>query len=310
MRTEKIVSFVGVLFLTAVVAFLVWASREKPVLDPETDPVVAETLEYPPFPAPNGYGILLQAADNTKTLDGDVESMSRGVLETYLSIHDEALKIAQSAFQHDSRAILDGESEFTERHSEELDGFRRLERLFIAQALLAESKVQVSVALDAYLDVLEIAAVVSRGGVVDNLNAGNVIHEKGCLGVESLIRKLSKDRIRAAIEKISEIDQRRPGADELREWSHLLDQTLHEGRNATLNQEQVDEKERALEVAIESTNEQQKRLRILLLRLAVRSFEFQNGKQPEFLSLLNPEYLPQNPINPVTGDMFTLADLE
>jgi len=310
MKTEKIVSFVGVLFLAAVVAALVWATREQPGLDLGTEPVVVETLEYPPFPSPNGYGILLQAADNTKKLDKDVKSLSRGALEAYLSPHEEAMKIARSAFEHDSRVSLDGESEFKGSHAEELDGFGRLGTLFMAQALLAESKVQVNGAFDAYLDVLKIATVVSRGGVAGNLNAGNVINEKGCLGVESLIRKLSKDRIRVAIEKIGEINQQRPGIDELREWGLFLDQTLHEGRMATLDQGQLDEKKRDSEVAIESASMQLKKLRVVLVRLALRSFEFQNGKQPESLSLLMPEYLPHIPTDPSTGDVFTLADLE
>ncbi|MBT5705121.1 hypothetical protein N8737_00595 [Verrucomicrobia bacterium] len=310
MKIEKIVSFVGLLFLAAVVTALVWATREQPGLSPGTEQGVSETLEYPPFPSPNGYGILLQAADNTKKLDKDVKAMSRGALVAYVSSHEEALKIARSAFEFDSRVILDGESEFTDRQTEELDGFGRLGTLFTAQALLAESKVQVNVAFDAYIELIKIATVVSRGGVAENLNAGSALNEKGCLGVESLIRKLSKDSIRAAIEKIGEINQQRPGPDELREWGLFLDQTLHEGRMATLDQGQLDEKRRDLDVAIESAIMQLKRLRVVLVRLALRSFEFQNGKQPESLSLLIPEYLPHIPTEPSTGALFTLADLE
>ena len=81
-------------------------------------------------------------------------------------------------------------------------------------------------------------------------------------------------------------------------------------RMAALNQGQRDEKQRDLEMAIESAGKQLARLRILLLRLAIRSFEFQNGKQPETLSLLTPEYLPQIPSDPSTGDAFSLDDLE
>lgn len=310
MKTERIISLVGVLFLAAVVAALVWGTRRQPGLNSGTEKPVVEMIKYPPFPAPNGYGILLQAADNTKNLDEDPKSLSRGALEVYLSTHEEALKIARSAFEHDSRVILDGESEFTESQSEELDGFSRISTLFVAQALLAESKIQVKGALDAYLDVLKIATVASRGGVAENLNAGNSINERGCLGVEGLIRRLSKDQIRMAIGVIGEINQQRPSAAELRKWALLLDQSLHAERMAALNQGQRDEKQRDLEMAIESAGKQLARLRILLLRLAIRSFEFQNGKQPETLSLLTPEYLPQIPSDPSTGDAFSLDDLE
>ncbi len=79
---------------------------------------------------------------------------------------------------------------------------------------------------------------------------------------------------------------------------------------ATLDQGQLDEKRRDLDVAIESAIMQLKRLRVVLVRLALRSFEFQNGKQPESLSLLIPEYLPHIPTEPSTGALFTLADLE
>lgn len=310
MKTEKIVAIISGLAVLAVVVKLVLDQKEKPESVAGSEEPVVEVVELPPLPSPNAYGILLQAADNTTKLVAEVESMSRGALEAYLAPQEDALKIVRSASEYDSRVILDGEAEFSEGHREEIDALGRLAKVYLAQALLAESKVQINDALEAYLEIIRIGTVVARGGIASNLNGGVVIDELGCQGIESLIRRLSKKSIRLAIEEIGKISAHRYNEAELLEWGLLLDQTIHKARLAALDEDQLGERQKIRKQAIEASAGQLLRMRVLQLRLALRSYEFKTGKEPESLSLLAPDHISAIPKNPTTGDLLTRADLK
>ena len=68
---------------------------------------IGEAASLPPYPVPNGYALLLQAADHTKALEVPVEELSRAAMEVSLSSHQEALRILGEAFEFDSRVILE-----------------------------------------------------------------------------------------------------------------------------------------------------------------------------------------------------------
>ncbi|MCS1409254.1 MAG: hypothetical protein M2R45_02434 [Verrucomicrobia subdivision 3 bacterium] len=71
-----------------------------------------------------------------------VASLSRGALGAYLNQHEEVMKIARAAFEHQSRVVFENVPAFGVRHAEELAGLDRLSELMLAAGLYAEQVLQ------------------------------------------------------------------------------------------------------------------------------------------------------------------------
>lgn len=264
----------------------------------------------PPLPSPNGYEMLLQAADNTKPLPSPVESMSRGGLEAYLASHDDAFAIVRSALQEESRVILDGASEFSEDHAKGQESLRNLVNLYLARAALAEGKVQMSAAMEAYLELLQIGIEVGRGGLESDLRLGIEVEEKARVGLDGLIRRLPKDAVKEGLEVLIEIHGTRPTPLALREWATLLESTIHSSLLEGLDDSQRQQRKAQWDAVVDDSTRQLSKLLGLLVRWSARAYEFEHGTLPETLSHLVPNLLSDVPIDPSTGQPFTAAVLK
>ena len=304
MKTGKILVIAAVL---AVLGLIVGLFLLQPTAGSEGDDEVVVSVEpasFPPLPAPNAYEMFLQAADNTKTMESEVSEMSRAALENYLLSHDDAFEIARAAFQAECRVVLDGESEFSPAHGNGLKSLQRLGDVFTAKALLAEGKVQMQEALDAHLERMRLGIMIARGGMPDDILTGIVIEEAARSGIESLIRRLTKVSLEAALASLNELENGRATPDAHRKWGELLEATIHAGLVEDMTTKQREKRHEERQLAIDKNAEQLRKLRVLILQVAGRLFEFQNGTTPNTLSALLPKLIPEIPIDPISGEAF------
>ncbi len=277
---------------------------------PESPEPVVEELTLPSLPSPNGYQMLVQAGENTRALPSPVESMSRGALEAYLGSHDEVLEILASALEQSSRVVLDGEVEFTDAHVQGQEALRKLANLCLAQAALAEGKVQMQMAMEAYFKLLRIGIEVGRGGLESDLRMGLDFEEKAVARLAGLVRRLPKEAVSSGLETLNAIQEIRPALQSLREWSALLEKTIHAPLLAGLDSSQREQRNARFEAVVDDSMQQLKKLRVLSIKWAARVYEFEHGVLPDGLDKLVPELLPDVPTDPSNGQPFTVAVLK
>ena len=258
--------------------------------------------KLPPYPFPNAYEMLLQAAADTQPANAPVHSMGRGELSAYLRPHQETLKLARAAFHYESRVVLGTGLRFWQRHAEELAGLERLSDLFLADGLYAETIVQTQPAMEAYLEIMRLGQCAAKGGTLIDRLAGIAIEEKGARSLKSLLRKLSKENVDKTLESLKKFEKERVSAAAIREWEELLSQTLFAGDSPAAHK--TDRQQ-----VFAAINRHARNMRILLIRAAARKFEFLRGKAPESLSQLTPDILNSIPLDPFTGKPLSLSAL-
>lgn len=306
MKAKKIQFWANMLVLTTIAAACGCGTfPENPPEDdllPEPSP---ENLvpKLPPYPSPNAYEMLLQAAATTQPpASTPVHSMRRGELSAYLRQHQETLQLARAAFHYESRVVLGTGLRFWQQHAEELAGLERLSNLFLADGLYAETIVQTQPAMEAYLKIMQLGQYTANGGTLIDRLAGIAIEEQGARSLERLLRKLSQENVDKALEALKKLEKERASAKAIQEWEKLLSQTLFVEISPAANK--TDRQQ-----AFASINQHARNMRILLLRAAARKFEFLHGKAPESLSQLAPDILNSIPLDPFTEKPLSLSAL-
>lgn len=264
----------------------------------------------PPFPEPNGYEILLKVAQQiSEPKAGDVASMSRGELESYLSDTSDTFTLIEEVFAFDSRVNLDGETEFSPKTEQDLAALERLGKRLLAEARLAEDKVQIRDAMDYYLVMVRLGTYSARGGIPKHWGQGAALEQAGVEGLKGLLRRLNRENLARARKEMTTILGERPDGEGLLKWASLLDQTIHAEHRADLTGNEIERITEEREAALRTSLQQLRAMRLLLLRLCVRAYEFDQGALPETLSDLVPDYLEAIPGNPLGVEPFGLADL-
>ncbi len=302
MKAKKIQFWANMLALTAMAAACGCRTLpENPTQNAPSPKPSPENLvpKLPPYPFPNAYEMLLQAAAATQPANAPVHSMGRGELSAYLHRHQESLQLAREALHYESRVVLGTGIQFWQQHAEELAGFERLSNLFLAEGLYAESIVQTQPAMKAYLEIMQFGQSTANGGTLIDHLAGIAIEEKGARALKNLLRKLSEENVDKALEALKKLEKERASAEAIQEWEKLLSQTLFAKTSPTANK--ADRQQ-----VFASINQHTRNMRILLLRAASRKFEFLRGKHPESLSQLMPEILNSIPLDPFTGKPISL----
>lgn len=304
MKAKRIQFWANMLALTTIAAACGCGTLpENPPEDESLPKPSPENLvpKLPPYPSPNAYEMLLQAAAAIQPpASAPVHSMMRGELIAYLRQHQETLKLARAAFHYESRVVLGTGRRFWQRHAEELAGLERLSNLFLAAGLYAEIIVQTQPAMEAYLEIMQLGQYTATGGTLIDHLAGIAIEEKGARALKNLLRKLSQENVDKALAALKKLEKERASAKAIQEWEKLLSQTLFAETSPLANK--ADRQQ-----AFASINQHTRSMRILLLRTAARKFEFLHGKHPASLTQLMPNILNSIPLDPFTGKPLSLS---
>ena len=310
MNSKQLVPILGAVVVASLgigLAFLISGGFQRVVTVP---PEEATETVIPPFPEPNGYEILLKVARQiSEPKSDDVISMSRGELESYLADTSDTFTLIEEIFVYDSRVNLDGETEFSPRTEQDLAALERLGKRLLAEARLAEDKVQIRDSLDYYLVLVRLGTYAARGGIPQHWRQGAALEQAGVAGLRGLLRRLNRENLDRARKEMTTILGGRPDGEALLKWGALLDSTLHAEYRASLPGDELERVTKEREAALYTSLEQLGAMRVLLLQLCVRAYEFEQGKTPESVHELVPKYLEAIPENPLGDEPFSLADL-
>lgn len=254
----------------------------------------------PPLPSPNGYDDFLKASSLIAN-PSDYAKLTIPELRPALANNEETLRLMKTGLSRECRVPLDYSATNFQAHISDLAGLKRLAQLLVAEGRLAEAENRPGEAAEYYLLTIRLGQASSRGGLMIHKLVGVAIEAIGLSPAEKLLPKLDAKQCRefASALETADLDEESLPAilDRDRAWgrrtygwkfelTHLL----------SLNPSQ-----RNIQAFTNRANTAQARVRQLMLSLAGRAYELEQGQPPKTPNDVVPAYLKAVPQNPLTG---------
>jgi hypothetical protein len=277
--------------------------------------VSSRTPQPPPIPDPNGYDRLVDAAlmiDGGAPNEGSIIDADPDELRAWVEANREALAMADEGLGLPSAVPLtfDPTQRDLERTMADLGPFRMLGRLILADLIVSQGEGKHSEAAGRAIDAIRLAHRISRNGLILHRQAGTAIERTvGLEGLRIVRDDLDGPTCLELSRALLRIDEEAPGPEEtLALEAAWVDATLPRGawisralipgveaRLRALQKPSVDALRDAL--LVDSTQR-----RLMATDLAIRAYrDHHDGRLPERLNDLVPEYLPGVPTDPGSG---------
>jgi hypothetical protein len=261
-----------------------------------------------PLPNPNGYDDLVKAGEMAAIETGDFNEMRLEDLRTQTAKNSGALQAARSSLQEDCAVPLQFSENYMSRHLPELANFKRLAQAFVVEGRLAEMENRPGDAVKSYLDVIRLGHKSSRGGVLIDQLVGTAIEAMGVSNLQKLTDQLDAKTCRETAATLETLDAQRQTRTEVMQQERAWSRRAYPGikykwvklvMSSSLN--------KAYRAGERKFNKQQLMTRQLLVDLAARAFELENGHRPASVTNLAPDYLKAIPKDPVSGTNLVLT---
>ena len=216
--------------------------------------------------------------------------MSEDAMRAALTNDAEALNEAKIALKQESRVIVDY-SPASSRHIEALSRMKRLAQVFVAQGRVAKMDRQPRAGAHAYLDVIRLGHQLERGGTIIDSMVAVAVEALGCSALEKLSLQLNAEECREIAAALEAAETRRESIQAIlaqeKAWARrAYGFTGVFTRLLTFKQLKAGEQRWAAK-----RTSQQVRTQRLLIKLASRAYELENGESPKNVSDLVPGYL-------------------
>ena len=255
-----------------------------------------------PLPDPNGYDALVKAGEMTAIETGDFSETKLEDLRAQTAKNSGALQAARAGLQEDCAVPLQFSENYMSRHLPELAGFKRLAQAFVTEGRLAEMENRPGDAAKSYLDAIRLGNKSARGGVLIDALVGIAIEAMGTAGLQNLVDQLDAKKCREAAATLETLDAQR------QTWKEVIQQERAWSRRAYPGIKYRWSKlvmysslKKAHQAGERKFNKRQLMTRQLLVDLAARAYELENGRRPASLTDLVPEYLKAVPKDPASG---------
>jgi len=252
------------------------------------------------LPNPNGWNAFVRAGEKLQGLVPDPDVDSRAALAQFLTENQEVFSSVREGLESPSLMPLAWETQdpdvrFIGRMGAVALGFR-------CEALVRADAGDFAGAAQSCVDCIQLARECSRGGLPTHQFVTESIELVGSEGLVRLLRGLDASTCRTAIEQLVYVDARRESAAEIVERGQLWTERnsnweyraglaagamlLRPSTHARL--EQDEQRSDALR-------------RLLIIALALRAFELDQGAPSRSIEDLVPEYLARIPLDPYDG---------
>ena len=251
------------------------------------------------FPNPNGYDDFVKAGQMLADKTSDFSTMNEADLRSLVAKNSDAVKLTKTGLTRECQVPLDfvnpNPSYFTN-----LGPMKRLAQAVAAQGRLADLDNHPAEAADAYLTVIRLGYAISRGGLLIDSLVGVAIEAIGTVNMEKLALRLDAQQCRDAVSALESCLALSEPSDltvvRERTWNRRAYGL--KGQLAFLvNFRSIKQTEQRI---VSRLNAQHARERVLLIQLASRAYELENGEPPKTLAALVPDYLKSIPQNPLT----------
>ena len=256
----------------------------------------------PPLPNPNGYDDLVKAGEMADNNIGNYNEMKLGELRKLVAKNSDALQAARTHLQEDCAVPLEFSQNWGSRHLPELANFKRLAQAFVAEGRLAEMENRPGDAAKSYLDAVRLGNKSARDGVLIDALVGIAIEAIGTAGLEKLVDQLDAKTCREAAATMETLDAQEQTWKEVmlqeNAWSRRTFTSLSYRIYRPLLSKMS---AKAYQTGERKFKKRQIMTRQLLIALAARAYELENGHRPASLTDLVPDYLKAVPKDPVSG---------
>ena len=264
------------------------------------------------LPNPNGYDDFVKAGEmisaNYAARDENWDKMNLTELRKLAAKNSDALQMARTNLQEDCAVPLQYSQDYMSRHLAELAGNKRLAQAFVAEGLLAGMENRPGDAAQSYLDAVRLGHKSARGGVMIDQLVGTAIEAMGTAGLEKLVDQLDAKTCRETAATLETLDAQGQTWNEVmqqeRAWSR---RTYPDIRYRMAELVMSSSLKKALQKAGQKFNGQEKKTRQLMVDLAARAYELENGHRTASVADLAPDYLKAIPKDPFTGTNMVLT---
>ena len=260
-------------------------------------------LMFPPFappvlPVPNGYDELIGIAMTIPPRTGFYDEMEAEELAAIVEQNRPALEQARRALQNECMVAVDWNADQAglQTHMDQGASLRGLARAFAAAARQANSEGRTEDAVQYGLDMFNLAAATSRGGLLIDRMLGGAIYYTGLYSLREQVPQLTRDDCARLQKKIQvtplELDE--PTEIFRREMAFarqlhgqlqmlMMSRVMHSQKQDTLTTMAVTDKRYSVMRALLQTH------------IALRAFQLDHEKLPAALDELVPDYLSEVP---------------
>jgi hypothetical protein len=256
-----------------------------------------------PLPQPNGYDGLVQAAGMISAESLNYEVTDEAQMREIVSVNAEALSLARASLSNECRVPVQFSlsQAYLEQRLSELAGLKRLVQAFMVEGKFAEKQRRFGDAAGSYLDVIRLGNNSARGGVLIDALVGLAIENIGAAGLQKIVGRLDAKSCREAAATLEALDAQRQSWANILQQEHAWSQRAFPGIKYRWGELVMSSSsKKAEQQAGQKFNGQEKKTRQLLVDLAARAYELENGHRPTSVADLVPVYLkavPQDPLN-------------
>lgn len=267
---------------------------------------ILPTNAPPPLPTPNGYTALIQAAAMMTNESIDFSTMDPQQLRAFVEHNTNALQLVRSALKERIQTPTEFSVNYNSTHLTDVAGMKRIAHALLAEGRLAEMEQLPPDAANSYLDTIRLGVECRRGGILIDALVGLAIEEIGRDSLQKLIDHLDQKSSKEAARRMEEIEAQGQTWEQILQQEHYWSyktfpawQQLLEALTPGSSTKQIEAK------AGQKFNAQRTKTRKLMIELAARAYELENGHKPGSMNDLIPAYLKEVPQNPSTSKVFT-----
>ena len=261
----------------------------------------------PPLPNPNGYDDFLKAGRMLVSSSGWASNgISHEDLRALVAPNVPAIEWMRKGLDHQCRVPIEYSTNYASSHMTDLARLKALANALKAEGQLAEMEGRTNDALRTYLEVVRFGHQVGRGGYIMDQRVAFACQSIGASALQLLVKGLDARDCRAAIQELTALEEKRETTDETmrreKDWSfHTFG--LMKRISVVIQTRSLDPFTfKTINLQFGSKDENIRRQTLLvIIALATRAYELENGKPPASSADLVPAYLKTVPQDPFTG---------
>jgi hypothetical protein len=264
--------------LVVLAVLLFWPVRPSPVI----------------LPSPNGYDDIIKAGTLLVDLQGDYRQLAESELRQLVASNSPALQLLRAGLTRECRVPVKASQDYITTHFSRLPQPKRLALALAAEGKLAEIDGDTNRAARSYVDAIRLGHEAGRGGLLIDALVGLACEGIGAAQLEKAVHGLNPKDCRDLIQQLQVIDARRQPAEETlrieRKWSQeTYGFSMRVG--AMIAMRTWDPTGKSLAGHLKRNGAARARQSRIIVALATRAFELEQGRLPAKLTELVPDYL-------------------
>lgn len=290
----KVLLVLGSIFVVAIIAvFLVYR-------------ILPAGVPPPPLPKSNGYSAVVKAAHTIPEPPNDFRKMDHEQLQALVASNSAVLQSVRSNLDGEIQVPLEYSLDSVSSHLSDLSRFKRIAMAFLMESQLAQMEKRPADAAKSSLDTIRLGVACARGGILIDSLVGDAIDSMGTTDLQKLVDQLDQKSCKEIAQQLQNIDRQRQPWEQVLKQEHYWSSKAFPGARYLLVRLFTSRSTRASEAKAEQKfKTYQTNTRKLMIDLAARAYQLENGHPPASTADLVPNYLNTVPFDPFTGTNMT-----